>query len=110
MPKFNPDHKTVLDEMLLSNPVVRSGHMFGYPAYYVGKKLAICHFEDGVGVKLPGEKAKHLLDHDPNVTPFQPLGRPPMREWVQINLAVSDQLLAYQTVFEESIQYLLSIQ
>jgi hypothetical protein len=110
MSKFNPDHKVFLDEMLLNNPMVRSGHMFGYPAYYVGKKMAICHFENGVGVKLPAEKAQHLLAHDPNVTPFQPLGRPPMREWVQINLTDSDQLLQYQTVFEDSIQYILSIQ
>jgi hypothetical protein len=110
MTKFNPDHKLFLDEMLLNNPVVRSGHMFGYPAYYVGKKMAICHFENGVGVKLPAEKAKHLLAHDPNVTPFQPHGRRQMREWVQINLTVSEDLLQYQTVFEESIQYILSIQ
>ena len=29
--------------------------MFGFPAYYVGKKLCICLYEQGVGVKLPGE-------------------------------------------------------
>ena len=36
---FNPEHKAVLDDLLLDNPLVRPGVMFGFPAYYVGKKL-----------------------------------------------------------------------
>ncbi len=110
MSSFNNDHKLVVDRILLSYPMVRSGKMFGYPAYYVGKKLAICHYENGVGVKLPHEKAKHLLDHDPNVISFQPLGRPKMREWIQINLSDSDKFQQYIPVFEDSIEYILSIQ
>ncbi len=52
MANFNSEHKAVLDELLLSQPNVRSGKMFGYPAYYAGKKLCICLYEQGVGVKL----------------------------------------------------------
>lgn len=83
--------------------------MFGYPAYYVGKKLAICHFEQGVGIKLPSEKAQQLLNHDPNVIPFQPHGRRKMREWVQINLDNSQDFIQYQTVFEDSINYVFTL-
>jgi hypothetical protein len=37
--KFNIEHKKVLDEFLLKTPGVVSGKMFGYPAYYIQKKL-----------------------------------------------------------------------
>jgi len=109
MPIFNPEHKTVLDEMLLGQPNVRPGKMFGFPAYYVGKKLCICLYEQGVGVKLPEVSAKKLLETDPNVVPFMPLGKPKMREWVQINLPRSEDYRGYLSVFEESIQYLIEL-
>jgi hypothetical protein len=110
MADFNPDHKAVLDDLLLPHNLVRAGKMFGYPAYYAGKKLCICLYEDGVGVKLPAASAAKLLDDDANVTPFQPLGRPKMREWVQINLKNARDYRAYLPVFDESIRYLLSLQ
>jgi hypothetical protein len=84
--------------------------MFGYPAYYVGKKLCLCLYEQGVGVKLPEKSAARLLETDPNCVPFQPLGRPRMREWVQINLEQSEAYRQYQAVFEESIWFLATQQ
>ena len=103
---FNPDHKAVLDDLLLGHPLVRPGKMFGYPAYYVGRKLCICLYEQGVGVKLPEKTAAQLLQTDKNVIPFQPLGKPKMREWVQINLSRSEDYRQYRAVFDESISYL----
>jgi len=103
---FNPAHKAVLDDLLLGHPLVRPGKMFGYPAYYVGRKLCICLYEQGVGVKLPEKTAAKLLQTDPNAAPFQPLGRPKMREWVQINLSRSEDYRQYREVFDESISYL----
>lgn len=110
MVAFNPNHKVILDQILLDNPLVRSGKMFGYPAYYVGKKLSVCLYENGVGVKLPAESVKKLLDTDKNAIPFQPLGKPKMREWIQINLEESEGYRGYQEVFEESIKFLWSQQ
>lgn len=110
MVAFNPQHKAVLDDLLLGDHRVRPGKMFGYPAYYAGEKLAICLYDEGVGVKLPSAVAASLLETDPNVIPFQPLGRPKMREWVQINLQDSENYQQYQTVFEESIRFVLSLQ
>jgi hypothetical protein len=110
MADFNPEHKVVLDDLLLTHDLLRAGQMFGYPAYYAGKKLCICLYENGVGLKLPAASAQKLLDEDPNVTSFQPLGRPRMREWVQINLDNSADYRRYLPVFEESIRYLLSQQ
>jgi len=82
--------------------------MFGYTAYYVRRRLAICLYEQGVGIKLHEKAAKRLLETDPNVVPFQPLGKPRMREWVQINPVESGEYRQYQSVFDESVQYLLS--
>jgi len=46
-----------------------------------------------------------LLESDPNAIPFQPLGKPKMREWVQINLDDSEAYVQYKAVFHESIRY-----
>lgn len=110
MANFDPNHKTVLDELLLEYPYVRSGKMFGFPAYYAGKKLCICLYEAGVGVKVPERSAVKLLETDPNITPFQPLGKPKMREWIQINLVRSEDYKQYLSVFEESIRFVLEQQ
>ena len=110
MVEFSANHKAVLDELLLELPHVRPGKMFGYPAYYAGKKLSICIVGEGVGLKLPESTANRLLEEDPNITHFQPLGRRKMREWVQINLEDSSGFERYLGVFNESIAYVLTIQ
>lgn len=105
MADFNPNHKIVLDNLLLSHPLVRAGKMFGFSAYYVDRKLCICLYEQGVGVKLPAPSVARLLESDPNAIPFQPLGKPKMREWVQINLDDSEAYVQYEAVFHESILF-----
>ena len=110
MANFNPEHKAVLDDMLLVHPNIRSGKMFGLPAYYVGKKLCICLYEEGVGVKIPEASAKKLLETDPNVVPFVPYGKSKMREWIQINLSRSEDYRQYISLFDESIRFLLAQQ
>ena len=107
MANFNPGHKAVLDDLLLGHPLVRPGKMFGFPAYYAGKKLCICLYEQGVGLKLPEPSAAKLLETDPNCVPFQPLGRPRMREWIQINLSRAEEYRRYEPVFEESIRHVM---
>jgi hypothetical protein len=110
MANFNPNHKRILDGLLLGHPKVHAGKMFGYPAYYAGKKLCICLYEQGVGVKLPEATVARLLETDRNTVPFQPLGRAKMREWIQINLKRSADYKKYRSVFDESINFLLSQQ
>lgn len=110
MSDFNPHLQPVLDGLLLAHPLVRAGKMFGYPAYYAGKKLCACLYEGGVGLKLPAASAGRLLREDPHVIPFQPLGRPPMRAWVQINLPEPEGYRAYRSVFAESVRFVLEQQ
>ena len=107
MANFNSEHKVILDGLLLGHPYVRPGKMFGFPAYYVGKKLCICLYEQGVGVKLPEQTVLKLLETDQNTIPFQPLGKPKMREWIQINLDRSEDYRQYMPMFDESIRHVL---
>ena len=107
MANFNSEHKAVLDDLLLGHPYVRPGKMFGFPAYYVGKKLCICLYGQGIGVKLPEQTVVKLLETDQNTILFQPLGKPKMREWIQINLDRSEDYRQYMPIFDESIRYLL---
>ena len=103
MDKYNDYHKAVLDDLLLDLPGVRPGKMFGYPAYFAGEKLSICLYEEGVSVKVPAETVPMLLEKDPHILPFQLMGRPKMREWIQINLTRSEDYREYIKVFEGSI-------
>ena len=84
--------------------------MFGYPAYYAGKKLCICLYEQGVGLKLPATIALKLLEQDKNITSFQPMGKAKMKEWIQINLKNSEQYRSYADILQQSIDYLLELQ
>ena len=110
MANFNLEHKAVLDDLLLGHPLVQPGKMFGFPAYYAGKKLCICLYEAGVGIKLPEQSTARLLQTDQNAIPFQPMGKPKMREWVQINLGRSEDYRQYEAVFDESIRHVLALQ
>jgi hypothetical protein len=103
-PDANEKHKLVLDSMLLGLPGVKPGKMFGYPAYYVNRKMFACVYGDGVGVKVPQDLAEALLREE-HIVPFQPMGRPRMREWVQINRAESENYMLDMDIFKASADY-----
>jgi hypothetical protein len=106
---YNATHKKVLDSLLLKIPIVKSGKMFGYPAYYVDKKLFACVYGDAVGVKVPEVLATKLLQRD-DITYFQPLGRRRMREWIQIEKDRSMDYSNDSDIFFASIEYVASLQ
>ena len=106
--KFNEEHKKILDSFLLEIPGIVPGKMFGYPAYYVNKKLFACLYENGVGIKVPEDKARELIDGE-EIIHFQPMGRRKMREWIQINRENSKDYLNDKTIFEASIKFVSSI-
>jgi len=104
VPRFSQAHKELLDSFLLNIPGVSSGKMFGYPAYFVWKKMFACVYGDGVGLKLPEALANELIGRD-GITFFQPMGRHIMREWVQINRAASADYLGDMDLFEHSVKF-----
>ena len=106
----NSENKAVIDELVGEIPGVRPGKMFGFPAYYAGKKLAFCVYEDAIGIKLPEERVRQILAEDHNASPFQPYGKAVMREWVQITLPTAQDYRRYQPLFAESIAFVLGQQ
>jgi hypothetical protein len=109
MATFDPLIKSVLEEMFRTNTFLRPGKMFGLPAWYVGKKLCVCLYEEGVCIKLPLKTVSRLLETDSQFIPFQPYGKAVMREWVQLNLLAAEDYRAYGTVFDEAVQFLLDL-
>ena len=104
---FNPAHKEVLDDVLLQFPGVVGGTMFGYPAYYINRKLFACIYEEGVGIKVPEKVAGSLVGRK-GIVRFQPKGRKPMKEWIQINRERSEDYRGDQDILKISIDYVSS--
>ena len=105
---FDPEVKKVIDSILLKNPSVISGKMFGYPAYYVNKKLLACIYENGVGVKVPADLANQLIGKK-GIVHFQPMGIPRMKEWIQINRENPGDYLKDLEIFETSMSFVTSL-
>ena len=109
MPKLNVEyrHKETIDSLLLKIPNVVEGKMFGYPAYYVNGKLFACIYGEGVGVKVPEDVAIKLLSeqHIQHIVPFQPLGKPKMKEWIQILHMKSEDYLKDMDIFLISVKF-----
>ena len=101
--------KPALDVLLLNMPGVTAGKMFGYPAYYVNGKLFACIYDEGVGVKVPEAVASKLLAKQ-HIVPFQPLGKPKMREWIQINRARPADYRKNIGIFRASVEFVSQIQ
>lgn len=105
---FNLEHKKIIDSFLLKIPKVYSGKMFGYPAYYINKKLFACIYDDGVGIKIPENLANELVGKK-GIVYFQPLGRAKMKEWIQINRKKSQDYLKDKEIFKQSIKFVSSL-
>ena len=106
---YHLDIKTVLDSFLLASELVTPGKMFGFPAYYVGKKLFACVYENGVGLKVPAETAARLIGAE-GVSPFIPMGRRQMKEWIYLTHPTADAFLEDRGLLESSAEYVASLQ
>lgn len=104
---FDPEVKKAVDSILLKNPSVVPGKMYGYPAYYMNRKLVACIYDKGVGVKVPEGVANELIGKK-GIVHFQPMGRAKMREWIQINRENPKDLLKDIEIFETSIDFVAS--
>ena len=105
---YDPEIKNVLDSFLMKIPVVESGKMFGYPAYYVNKRLFACVYENGVGIKVPFDMANDLVGKE-GIIPFVPMGRNKMKEWIMINRDLPEDHLNDIEIFERSIEFVRSL-
>lgn len=90
-------HVREIDEAL------REGSMFGCPAAFVGHHMAFCVYGSGIGVKIPAERASALVSSGKAIA-FQPYGRAPMREWVELRIS-RDRVAEIAPVLAEAIRY-----
>jgi hypothetical protein len=103
---FNAEHKRVLDAMLLKIADVRPGKMFGYPGYYVDRKLFACVMGDAVAIKLPEATVAALIASDgAEIEPFRPMGGRTMKEWVQIRRTDSERYRGDEEILRNSIAF-----
>lgn len=101
-----PEYKDYLDSKLLGKEGLSPGKMFGYPAYYVNGKLAVCHYEDNVIIKLPAEKVNELVETDKNASREGPKPRKNMgKEWVFLHIPDIKSLQNYIKLCEDSIRF-----
>lgn len=82
----------------------RPGHMFGHPALYAGRRLAVCAYGAGLGLKLSAERVNELIDTGRAVH-FQPYDKPPMREWAYRPVTSSDDVVELADLIAESIEF-----
>lgn len=82
----------------------RPGHMFGHPALYVGRRLAVCAYGSGLGLKLPAERVGELIETGAAV-PFRPYGKPPMREWAYWPVARGDDVDDLAELIAEALEF-----
>ena len=101
---YRVDLLAALRQLVIQVPGVREGKMFGYPAFFVGRRMFACVYGDGVGLKLPAHRANELIEAD-SAAPFQPYGKSKMREWVQITRARSEDYSADRDILIEAISF-----
>ncbi len=82
--------------------------MFGHPAYYVGGKLFASVYGDVAAVKVPEDLANELLQKK-HITSFQPMGRPKMREWIQLNRKRSSDYVKDKDIFLASAKFVSTL-
>jgi hypothetical protein len=103
---FNHEHKRVLDAMLLDIAAVRPGKMFGYPGYYVDRKLFACVMGDAIAIKLPEATVRALIAADgAEIEPFRAMGGRTMREWVQIRRKDPDRYRGDEEILRDSVAF-----
>lgn len=106
-PRFWPELKKEVDAILSKHPLVREGKMFGYPAYYVNDKLALCHYGEGLAIKLPESAVSKLsLNSSVRSKPFCPMGKKMGSNWVIAFPINPGQIREIQSFLLESVEFI----
>lgn len=80
----------------------RAGKMFGCPALYVGRKMALCIYEDSIGMRVP-EAVALAAKAAGRASLFTPYGKKPMREWIAVDAL--DALPEFRDLFDAALQF-----
>jgi hypothetical protein len=82
----------------------RTGHMFGHPALYAGRRLAACAYGRGIALKLPAHRVD-ALQSDGRATTFKPYGKPAMKPWVHLEANTRQEIIDYSEIIAESLAF-----
>ena len=100
MGKYNPEHETVLNNMLRDVPGAKPGQMFGYPAYKVNGKLAVGLFDTGIVAKVGPARVKELVGKA-GISAFEPMPGRAWKDWVLLTGSFDQ----HRAIFEEAVRY-----
>ena len=78
--------------------------MFGLPAFYAAGKLFACVYGEGVGLKLPAERAAALIG-TPGIDQFRPYGKPSMRQWIDLTRTEAEEYAGDLDLLLESARF-----
>ena len=76
--------------------------MFSCLALYVSLKLALCVYEDRIGMRVP-EAVASRAKSTKRAGAFTPYGKKPMREWIAVTGA--EDLAEFQDLFEAALRF-----
>jgi len=88
---------------------IRPGKMFGLPAHYIGRRLFVCVYEQGIALKLPLKRVQELIDTG-HCQPFRPLGKAIMRNWTWRPLTESFDPQAEKPLLLESAAHVRALE
>ena len=100
MPKYNPEHETVMNNMMKSVPNATSEKMFGFPVYKTNGTMAVSVKPEGIIAKV-GEKRAQELIGKPGVNVYEPQKGRVWKDWVLL----TDNFDANKAVFSDAINY-----
>ena len=82
--------------------------MFGYRAYFVGRRMFACVTDEGVCLRLGSHLSEKTIASGA-ASPFRPHGRP-MRGWVEIGVERGDTWLEARDVFLRALTFARALQ
>jgi hypothetical protein len=104
---YKPQHKAILDELLLGMVGVTEGTSFGYPAYKVYGKVFAFVGGEGIAIRLPHNRLKTLIARHPEMRPFEPEDVTFWQNWVSIDRTQSEDYWQDLPLLEESVNYVM---
>ncbi len=100
-----PEHKAMLDSLLLGMPGVKASKSWGYPSYKINGRIFAFVGGPGIAIKLPEARVKALIGDQPEYKPFQPTEGTVWREWLSIDREQSEDYAQDIDLLEESALY-----
>lgn len=106
--RWRPDLLEAMTTWFGERPDVTQGMMFGVPAFFVAGRLFVCVWGDGVGLRLPTDIAQTVVGLA-GLKSFTPLGRSPMRGWIQRDCTDVPGFTASRALCEAGYEYVRSV-